>query len=312
MKNEKHQGRLAQLGIYLGKYLRMFVYQSDWKLLPMAAIIAGVVTVVVGSNMFVTQEGTLTGCFALVCVCLWNGVFNSIQVVCRERAILKREHRAGLHISSYLGAHVIYQFLLCLAQTVITLVICHLVEVSFPSTGIITPWGIVDIGITIFLITYTADLMALMISCIVRDTTTAMTVMPFVLMFQLIFSGGFFGLTGFAEKICSLTVSKWGLDSMCAVGRYNELPMVTLWNTIFKFKDVEIGGEKPLLELIRYAQNNGYRDQFLQWSGSYNTSENYTATVEHVLHNWGMIALLGVVFLLLSWIFLHSVDRDKR
>ncbi|MBR4392793.1 MAG: ABC transporter permease [Oscillospiraceae bacterium] len=312
MKNEKHQGRLAQLGIYLGKYLRMFIYQSDWKFLPMAAIIAGVVTVVVGSNMFVTQEGTLTGCFALVCVCLWNGVFNSIQVVCRERAILKREHRAGLHISSYLGAHVIYQFLLCLAQTVITLVICHLVEVSFPSTGIITPWGIVDIGITIFLITYTADLMALMISCIVRDTTTAMTVMPFVLMFQLIFSGGFFGLTGFAEKICSLTVSKWGLDSMCAVGRYNELPMVTLWNTIFKFKDVEIGGEKPLLELIRYAQNNGYRDQFLQWSGSYNTSENYTATVEHVLHNWGMIALLGVVFLLLSWIFLHSVDRDKR
>ena len=199
MKKEKHQGRISQLGIYLGKYLRMFVYQNDWKVIPMSAIIAGVVTVVVGSNMFVTQEGTLTGTFALACVCLWNGVFNSIQVVCRERAILKREHRAGLHVSSYLGAHMIYQFLLCLAQTGVTLFVCTMASVAFPKTGIITPWGITDVGITIFLITYAADLMALMVSCIVRDTTTAMTVMPFVLMFQLIFSGGFFGLSGAAE-----------------------------------------------------------------------------------------------------------------
>ena len=312
MKKEKHQGRISQLGIYLGKYLRMFVYQNDWKVIPMSAIIAGVVTVVVGGNMFVTQEGTLTGTFALACVCLWNGVFNSIQVVCRERAILKREHRAGLHVSSYLGAHMIYQFLLCLAQTGVTLFVCTMASVAFPRTGIITPWGIVDVGITIFLITYAADLMALMVSCIVRDTTTAMTVMPFVLMFQLIFSGGFFGLSGAAEKICNLTVSKWGLDSLCAIGRYNELPMVTLWNTIFKFKDIEIQGQKPLLDLIRYAQDNGYRDQFLLWSGQYNTKPNYAASVENVLHNWGMIALLGVVFVIISWIALHSVDRDKR
>ena len=103
----RHKGRLAQTGIYLGKFLRMFIYQSDWKVLPMAAIIAGVVTFVVGSNLFVTQEGTLTGSFALVCVCIWNGFFNSIQVVCREREIIKREHRAGLHMSSYVGAQMI-------------------------------------------------------------------------------------------------------------------------------------------------------------------------------------------------------------
>ena len=77
----KHRGRLSQLFIYLGKFLRMFVYQSDWKVIPMGAIIAGVVTFVVGQNMFVTQEGTLMGVFALVCVCIWNGFFNSIQVI---------------------------------------------------------------------------------------------------------------------------------------------------------------------------------------------------------------------------------------
>ena len=50
--------------------------------------------------------------------------------------------------------------------------------VQFLAEGVITPWGIVDIGITILLVTYAADIMALMVSCIVRTTTTAMTVMP--------------------------------------------------------------------------------------------------------------------------------------
>ena len=36
-----HTGRTSQVGIYLGKQFRFFVNQSDWKVLPMAAIIAG-------------------------------------------------------------------------------------------------------------------------------------------------------------------------------------------------------------------------------------------------------------------------------
>ncbi len=307
-----HKGRLAQTWIYLGKFLRMFIYQNDWKVLPMAAIIAGVVTFVVGGNLFVTQEGTLTGSFALVCVCIWNGFFNSIQVVCREREIVKREHRAGLHMSSYVGAQMIYQLLLCLAQTAVTLVTCHLAGVSFPAQGVVTPWGIADLGITILLITYASDMLALMISCLVRSTTTAMTVMPFLLIFQLVFSGGFFALTGFAQKITVLTISRWGLDSVCAIGRYNEQPMVTLWNTIFQFRDIDYMGEKPLLEIIRMMERDGSRDDFLLWSGTYNQKENFAATLQNVQHNWGALLVMIVVFALGAMIALEFIDRDKR
>ena len=76
-RKEKHRGYFAQTGIYLGKFLRMFIYQSDWKVIPMGAVIAGVVTYVVGQNLFVNQEGTLMGSFALV----WGaseGVFTFI------------------------------------------------------------------------------------------------------------------------------------------------------------------------------------------------------------------------------------------
>ena len=158
----QYTGRFHQFGIYFRKFLRMFVYQSDWVVLPIGAVIAALVTFVVGNNMFVTQEGTTMGTFALTCVCVWNGFFNSIQVVCRERDIVKKEHRAGMHITSYILAHMAYQLILCFLQTLITLLICHVAGVHFPKPGVITKWGIVDMGITILLVTYAADIMALM------------------------------------------------------------------------------------------------------------------------------------------------------
>ena len=61
----QYTGRFHQFVIYLRKFLRMFVYQSDWVVLPIGAVIAALVTFVVGNNMFVTQEGTTMGTFAL-------------------------------------------------------------------------------------------------------------------------------------------------------------------------------------------------------------------------------------------------------
>ena len=311
-ENIRHKGRLGQMFVYLGKFLRMFVYQSDWKVIPMGAVIAGAVTFVVGQNMFVTQEGTLMGVFALVCVCIWNGFFNSIQVVCRERSIVKREHRAGLHMSSYIGAQMIYQLLLCLAQTVVTLIICNVAGVQFPEQGIVTRWGILDMGISILLVTYTADILALMVSCIVRTTTTAMTVMPFLLIFQMIFSGGFFQLRGAVENLKVVTISHWGMDSINAIGRYNESPNVTLWNTIFKFRNVEFMGEKPLLELIKETERKNLVNDFLLWSGTYNQVEDYASTYENVMTCWLAMLALMVIFALGAVIALEFIDRDKR
>lgn len=311
-ENVRHRGRIAQTGIYLGKFLRMFIYQNDWKVLPMGAIIAAVVTFVVGANLFKTQEGTKLGVFALVCVCIWNGFFNSIQVVCREREIIKREHRAGLHMSAYVAAQMIYQLLLCAAQTVVTLIICSMTGVVIPGAGIITASGMVDAGITILLITYAADMMALMVSCIVRNTTTAMTTMPFLLIFQLVFSGGFFELNGFAEKIQYLTISHWGMNSLCTIGRYNDLPMVSLWNTLVKFKDIEIKGMTPLKDVLVHMEETGDREIFLLWAGQQNQLTEYAATPENVWKYWGILLLLLVVFAILAVIALEFIDRDKR
>ncbi|MCR4656362.1 MAG: ABC transporter permease [Lachnospiraceae bacterium] len=311
-KTLRHKGRFSQTFIYLGKLYRMFIFQNDWKVLPMAAIIAGLVSFVVGANLFKTQEGTLMGTFALSCICIWNGFFNSIQVICRERAIVKREHRSGLHISAYIAAHMIYQASLCLAQTVITIMVCKLTKVSFPTESLITPWPIVDIAISLFLTTYCADMMALMVSSFVHTTTAAMTVMPFLLIFQLVFSGAFFQLSGFSVKITNFTIAKWGLTALCSQGDYNSKPMTSLWNSAAKLKNMEIEGQKPIYETMLYLEQNDMKDKILDWSGKNNQNPVYAFEADNVLKCWGFLVLFIFVYAFIAVICLEFIDHDKR
>ena len=254
----RYRGRGAQIWIYLGKFLRMFVYQNDWKVLPMAALIAGLVGMVIRTRLFQTMEGTLMGSFALVMVCIWNGCFNSIQVVCRERDVIKREHRSGMHISSYICAHMIYQALLCLLQTVVTVYITRTVGVEYKGAGLITPLLMVDFGLSMFLITYASDMMALWVSTLAKTTTTAMTIMPFVLIFQLVFSGGMLSLPAWTNSITPLTISNPALKVLTAQSDYNRRPVQTVWNTVDKMKDREVSATITLgqaMDLLRKEEN---------------------------------------------------------
>ena len=262
-----HTGRGSQVRIYLGKQLRFFINENDWKVLPMAAIIAALVAMVIRKRYFVNMEGSLIGGFALTCVGIWNGCFNSIQAVCRERAIIKREHRSGMHISSYVAAHMIYQFLLCAAQTVLTMVVLRMLEVPIPKgfgSGKITPWMICDLGITMFLISYASDMLSLFLSSISRTTTGAMTLMPFILIFQLVFSGGIIPLPEWSRPLSNFTISSYGIQALAAQSGYNEQPMTSVWTTVAGLKDEVIGGTVTVGEVMEYMDNPSlqkYRDR---------------------------------------------------
>ena len=253
----RYSGRGAQVGIYFRKFLRMFLYQSDWKVLPMSALIAGLVGMVMQVSMFVTMEGTLMGSFAIVMVCIWNGCFNSIQVICRERDVIKREHRSGMHISSYILAHMLYQGMLCLLQTIITLAMTEWIGLQYElCTPLFTHFSIIDYGVSLFLITYASDMMALWISSLVHNTTTAMTVMPFVLIFQLVFSGGMLTLPEWSTPLTSLTISGPGMNVLAAQGDINNRPLVSLWNGVQSMGNVELNGTFSLQQALDFLNSD--------------------------------------------------------
>ncbi len=258
-----HAGGMEQIGIYFGKFLRMFIYQNDWLMIMMATLVAVLVGFALGGDFRVTREGTLTGGFAVVCVCLWNGSFNSIQVICRERDVIKREHRSGMKIYSYILAHMMYQLLICLMQTIVSVVTFVLVGFDFSGVGIVTPWLVLDVGITLLLITYASDMLSLFISSLVKSTTAAMTIMPFVLIFQLIFSGGMFALPKVVNPLTYLTVSSPGFKALSAEMDVNNLPYKTVTDMINMVDDVEFDitlTGADIIELLSDESNESVRE----------------------------------------------------
>ena len=332
--NVKHRGRARQFIIYLDKFFRLFILQNDWKVLPMSAIIAGMVALAVGKNLFITMEGTFQGTFALTCVCIWNGFFNSIQSICRERAIIKREHRAGLHITSYVAAHMVYQAFLCAAQCVITILVLYNTNVvklnesvianvdmsgidsmgplSYILTVLIKPSFTAELFITLFLVTYSADLMALMISAIVHSQMAAMTVMPFMLIIQLVFSG-FIALPESVAEISSLMLSKYGVQGLSVISDYNSMPAVMVWNKMYSAGDkVDIGGGVTLKDVMQIVQDQGMQDTVLKKLGEANQRADFASTLSTMTDCWKTLLILSVVFVVVTVVFLEFIDRDKR
>jgi hypothetical protein len=206
----------------------------------------------------------------------------------------------------------IYQAVLCVVQSGIIIFVFMRMNVKMPDKSLITDWPLVDIGITLFLITYCADMLALLISAVARTTTSAMTIMPFILIVQLLFSGSFFSLPEKAMPFTNLTATKWGLTALCAQGDYNSLPMVSVWNNALKMKNVEINNQKPLLDLFKYVEDNNMRDDILMMTAKENQIEDYAFSREVIYNAWKWLIMWTIIYVFVATLLLEFIDKDNR
>ena len=263
----------GQIQVYLGKCFRLFLHEKQWKLFLSTLIIVLIISLVTGPDMFKEYGPTNKGAFAIVSACIWSGLFNSIQSICRERAIIKREYRTGLRISAYILAHAIYEMLLCFAEALIVLIVLYIRNHShLPESGLVFFRGM-DLYITLFLIIFSSDMMAMLVSSIVRTENTAMMIMPFILVIQLVMSGVIFELKGFVEILSRYTISKWGVNGLVAIARTNE--------TVDQQAVLaEITGSDP--------------------------------EVMTMLGCWTILFAFCIVYIILAILFLRRVDKDQR
>ncbi len=201
---------MTQTNVYFKKLFRINMREKSWKYLIFALIISMLVALIVGPDMFGNFDTTNSGFFTLASACIWIGIFNSIQSICKEHEIIRAEYRQGLRISSYVFAHLLWQALLCLAQTIIIFVVCC-IWMRFDKSAHLLISAYVENFITIYMLTFSAAVLGLMISAISGTPTTAMTIMPFVLIIQLVMSGVLFILSGASEVFSYFTLSRWGM-----------------------------------------------------------------------------------------------------
>ena len=123
------------------------------------------------------------------------------------------------------------------------------------------------------LITYASDMMSLFLSSMAHTTTGAMTLMPFILIFQLVFSNAIIPLPSWSASLANFTVSNYGIQALAAQSGYNETPSSVAWSTLSGMRDSEIGGTftvGDLLDLLESPAVEKRRDEVLVSEDSIN------------------------------------------
>ena len=216
----------TQTSVYFRKIFRIAIREKAWKYLIFATIIASIVVFIVGDGMFSDfgYDSTKSGFFTLASACIWIGIFNSIQSICKEHEIIRAEYRQGMKMSSYIAAHVIWQALLCLAESILVFILCC-IKMNFNKSPSLIISAYSENFVTIYLLTFGAAVLGLMISSISGNPTTAMTIMPFVLIVQLILCGALFDLSGVRDFFSNFTLRKWGMAAFSCESDLNNMEL---------------------------------------------------------------------------------------
>lgn len=247
-------------------------------LLLQPLLIAVLLNVVAEKNIFKIYESTKSMLFALSCSGIWIGLFNSIQEICKERVILKREYMANLKLPGYVMSKFVLQAVLGFVQALIlTLVFLNLVGKE--REGIFLSQFAPEIVLTVWLTILASVTMGFVISSLVETGDKAMAVAPFVLIIQLLFSGILFTLKGAGKIISYCTVSRWSVEGLGSIAKLNRL-------------DLKLQKDYPMLE---------------------HTAESFfKATKGHVLMTWGILICMAVLFMGVSILMLKRISKDRR
>ena len=213
-------------------------------------ILSAIVIIMVGKEeAFLNYEATQVNIFSIVCAVIFIGIFNSIQDVCNERNILKREYMTNLRLDAYICSKLITQFVICSFQTLI-ITIMFFRNFDFPLQGIVFYSSAIDGYVTILLLMVASAMTGIFISSIVRSAEVANLVAPIVILLQIVFSDNLTDLKGTLEKISYFMLSRWGMSGLSAISRLNEQKSTI--QLLFPTFPLEIERE------INYASTNEY------------------------------------------------------
>ena len=258
--------------LLLNDRARLFV------LLLQPLLIAILLYIVADDDVFLQYESTRAMLFALSCSGIWIGLFNSIQEICKERVIIKREYMANLKLPLYISSKFLLQSILGIIQAfILTMVFLGLV--SEGREGILFDNFTFEMFVTMWLTILTSIAMGFIISALVNSGDKAMAVAPFVLIIQLLFSGILFTLDGAGELISFGTISRWSVSALGRVANINVLER----RMHYYFPLMEIEGDAI-----------------------------FEATVYYLLQTWFILFVMMLLFMTTSSISLKRIAKDRR
>ncbi len=226
--------RWNQFTLLCRRYLELIL--SDRKNLLLLLAQAPVIGVLLA---LVSQPDSLTSShieakkliFMIATTGVWFGVINSAREICKESSVIRRERLAGLRASPYVASKLAVLALLVIAQSALLLgtIALHTHMPPFPAA--------LELFAVIVLTGLAGVALGLCISAIASTPDKATSLIPLVLVPQVVFAGLMFALHGPTEIMAWAVSSHASVDAMSEIVDMQALsgpalqlePLLPLW-----------------------------------------------------------------------------------
>ncbi|MFE1802156.1 FHA domain-containing protein [Streptomyces sp. NPDC059517] len=213
----KAQSWGSQLGTLVRRYAAALGADRTFLAIMIALpfVMGAMARALAGSRL--TQETAMNALLILCVGGVLTGAANAVRELVKERVIYQRERAVGLSRSAYLMSKVVVLGTVTVLQAVVlTLVALLGVDLNAPGgEGVLLP-PLVEITVAVALLAFTAMMLGLLVSALVRKEEVTMPLLVLLAIVQVVFCGALLKLDGVPgiEQLSWLVPSRWALGAM--------------------------------------------------------------------------------------------------
>lgn len=211
------RSRGAQLGTLVRRYASALGADRTFLAIMIALpfVMGAMARALAGSKL--TQSTAMNALLILCVGGVLTGAANAVRELVKERTIYQRERAVGLSRSAYLMSKVVVLGTITVLQAVVLSLVALLgVDLNAPGgEGVLMP-PLVEITVAVALLAFTAMMLGLLVSALVRKEEVTMPLLVLLAIVQVVFCGALLKLNGVPglEQLSWLVPSRWALGAM--------------------------------------------------------------------------------------------------
>jgi hypothetical protein len=138
----------------------------------------------------------------------------------------------------------------------------------------------------------------------------AMTIVPFLLVIQLVFAGSIFPLERPGAKfLANFTISNWGICAVNIASDYNSQDSIAIYTAVNAMKD---SNDETLTKLQNVMEIPEVKKKVQGYTAQKLYDPNFEYTKSNLLRCWGILLLFSMIYVLIGTLILELIDKDKR
>ncbi|KRD09391.1 MULTISPECIES: FHA domain-containing protein [unclassified Streptomyces] len=211
------RSRSAQVGTLVRRYTAALAADRTFLAIMIALpFVMGVMARALAGGEL-TRDTAMNALLILCVGGVLTGAANAVRELVKERVIYQRERAVGLSRSAYLMSKVVVLGAVTVVQAVVlTLVALLGVDLHAPGgKGVLMP-PLVEITVAVALLSFTAMMLGLLVSALVRKEEVTMPLLVLLAIVQVVFCGALLQLSGVPglDQLSWLVPSRWALGAM--------------------------------------------------------------------------------------------------